>query len=79
MGRCRDCRDLLDANNGEVLYRHNLGGPIAGGIVSYASGSKQYVAAVSGFVGGYYHQMAPDPPNPARPADEEGPRRNDDP
>jgi hypothetical protein len=27
--------------------------------VSYASGGKQYVAAASGFVGGYYNQMAP--------------------
>ena len=50
----------LDADNGNVLYRHNLGGPIAGGIVSYAVGGKQYVAAVSGFVGGYYNQMAPE-------------------
>jgi alcohol dehydrogenase (cytochrome c) len=51
---------VLDANNGKVIYRHNLGGPIAGRIVSYASGGKQYVAAVSGFVGGYYNQMAPE-------------------
>ena len=29
-------------------------------MVSYASGGKQYVAAASGFVGGYYNQMAPD-------------------
>jgi alcohol dehydrogenase (cytochrome c) len=29
-------------------------------MVSYASGGKQYVAAVSGFVGGYYNQMAPE-------------------
>ncbi len=50
----------FDANNGKVLHRHNVGGPIAGGIVSYASGGKQYVAVVSGFVGGYYAQMAPD-------------------
>jgi alcohol dehydrogenase (cytochrome c) len=28
-------------------------------VVSYAAGGKQYVAAVSGFVGGYYNQMAP--------------------
>jgi glucose dehydrogenase len=51
---------VFDANDGKVLYRHNVGGPIAGGIVSYASGGKQYVAAVSGFVGGYYNQMAPE-------------------
>ena len=31
-----------------------------GGLVSYAVGGKQYVAVVSGYVGGYYHQMAPE-------------------
>ena len=31
-----------------------------GGMVSYALGGKQYVALVSGFVGGYYNQMAPE-------------------
>ena len=54
--------DLLvfDANDGKVLYRHNVGGSIAGCMVSYALGRKQYVAVVSGFVGGYYNQMAPE-------------------
>jgi alcohol dehydrogenase (cytochrome c) len=51
---------VFDANDGTVLYRRNVGDPIAGGMVSYASGGKQYVAVVSGFVGGYYHQMAPE-------------------
>jgi alcohol dehydrogenase (cytochrome c) len=51
---------VFDANDGKVVYRRNVGGPIAGGMVSYASGGKQYVAVVSGFVGGYYHQMAPE-------------------
>ena len=51
---------VFDARDGNVLYRHNVGGPIAGGMVSYASGGKQYIAAVSGFVGGYYNQMAPE-------------------
>jgi alcohol dehydrogenase (cytochrome c) len=51
---------VFDASDGKVLYRHNVGGPIAGGMVSYASGRKQYVALVSGFVGGYYNQMAPE-------------------
>jgi alcohol dehydrogenase (cytochrome c) len=51
---------VFDTKDGKVLYRHNVGGPIAGGMVSYASGGKQYVAAVSGFVGGYYNQMAPE-------------------
>jgi len=51
---------VFDANDGKVLYRHNIGGPIVGGMVSYALGGKQYVAVVSGFVGGYYNQMAPE-------------------
>jgi hypothetical protein len=48
---------VFDANDGKVLYGHNVGGPIAGGMVSYASGGKQHVAAVSGFAGGYYNQI----------------------
>ena len=39
---------------------HNVGGPIAGGMVSYASGGNQYVAVVSGFVGGHYNRMTPE-------------------
>ncbi len=38
----------LDARSGDVLYRFNTGGPIGGGIVTYAVGGKQYVAAASG-------------------------------
>ena len=51
---------VFDAQDGKILYRHNVGGPAAGGLVSYAVGGKQYVAVVSGYVGGYYHQMAPE-------------------
>jgi len=51
---------VFDGNDGKILHRHNVGGPIAGGLVSYASGGKQYVAVVSGFVGGFYNQMAPE-------------------
>jgi len=50
---------VFDANDGKVLYTHNVGGPIAGGMVSYAAGGKQYVAVVSGFIGGYYNDFAP--------------------
>ena len=50
----------FDAKDGKILFKHNLGGPAAGGLVSYASGDRQYVAVVSGFVGGYYNQMAPE-------------------
>ncbi|ACB94613.1 pyrroloquinoline quinone-dependent dehydrogenase [Beijerinckia indica] len=50
----------FDAKDGKIVFKHSLGGPAAGGVVSYASGAKQYVAVVSGFVGGYYNQMAPE-------------------
>ncbi len=39
---------VLDAHSGDVLYRFNTGGPLGGGIVTYALDGKQYVAAVSG-------------------------------
>jgi hypothetical protein len=54
---CGSTGNFLVLDDGKVLCSHNVGGPIAGGIVSYASGGKQYVAAVSGFVGGYYNQI----------------------
>ncbi len=38
----------LDARSGKALYRFNTGGPIGGGVVSYALGGKQYVAVASG-------------------------------
>ena len=50
----------LDARDGKVVFKHPLDGPAAGGLVSYASRDRQYVAVVSGFVGGYYNQMAPE-------------------
>ena len=43
---------VLDARNGKELYRFNTGGPIAGGIVTYQQGGKQYVAVASGNSGG---------------------------
>lgn len=49
----------FDATDGKLLFKHDLGGPAAGGVVSYAVDGKQYVGVVSGFVGGYYHQLAP--------------------
>jgi alcohol dehydrogenase (cytochrome c) len=49
----------FDAKKGNVLFKSNLGGPAASGLVSYAAGGKQYVGVVSGVVGGYYHQFAP--------------------
>ena len=38
----------LDAHNGNVLYKFNTGGAIAGGIVTYEIGGKQYLATTSG-------------------------------
>jgi len=49
----------LDATNGKVLYRFNTGGEVAGGIVTYAVGGKQYVAAVSGYVSAFFKGSGP--------------------
>ena len=38
----------LDARSGEVLYRFNTGGPMGGGVVTYAAGGRQYAAVASG-------------------------------
>jgi PQQ-dependent dehydrogenase (methanol/ethanol family) len=38
----------LDARTGHELYRFNTGGPMGGGIVTYAVGGRQYIAATSG-------------------------------
>lgn len=47
----------LDASTGEVLYRFNTGGPVAGGVISYAVNGKQYVAAISGFVSPFFQHI----------------------
>jgi alcohol dehydrogenase (cytochrome c) len=38
----------FDKSNGKVLFTGNLGGAIAGGIVTYMVGGKQYVASTAG-------------------------------
>ncbi|MGC2634852.1 MAG: PQQ-binding-like beta-propeller repeat protein [Candidatus Cybelea sp.] len=38
----------LDATTGDVLYRYDTKGAMAGGIVTYRAGGKQYVAGASG-------------------------------
>ena len=43
---------MLDARSGKELSRFNTGGPIAGGIVTYQQGGKQYVAVASDNSGG---------------------------
>jgi alcohol dehydrogenase (cytochrome c) len=38
----------LDGRDGKVLYRFNTGGPINGGVITYAVNGRQYVAVMSG-------------------------------
>jgi PQQ-dependent dehydrogenase (methanol/ethanol family) len=43
---------VLDSRSGKELYRFNTGGPIAGGVVTWEQGGRQYVAVASGHSGG---------------------------
>lgn len=43
---------VLDARTGKTLYAFDTGGPIAGGVITYERGGKQYVAVASGNSGG---------------------------
>jgi alcohol dehydrogenase (cytochrome c) len=45
---------VLDARDGTVLYRFNTGGAMNGGVVTYQTGGKQYVAATSGNATGFW-------------------------
>lgn len=45
---------VLDARDGKVLYRFNVGGPLNGGIISYAINGRQYVAVNSGNATGFW-------------------------
>jgi len=38
----------LDARDGRVLWTHDTGGAIGGGVISYVAGGKQRVAVASG-------------------------------
>jgi alcohol dehydrogenase (cytochrome c) len=39
---------VLDGRDGRVLYRHDTGGAVNGGIVTYEIDGKQHVAVTSG-------------------------------
>lgn len=39
---------VFASDSGELLLKHNTGGAIAGGVVTYARGGRQYVAVTSG-------------------------------
>jgi len=45
---------VLDASNGNTLYKFNTGGTVGGGVVTYEIDSKQYVATTSGVVSGFF-------------------------
>jgi len=45
---------VLDASNGNTLYKFNTGGSVGGGVVTYEVGGKQYVATTSGVVSGFF-------------------------
>ena len=51
----------FDAEKGTVLYRFNTGGALAGGIVTYAVGGKQYVGVASG-KGSFFYGNVPGAP-----------------
>ncbi|HSS69664.1 MAG TPA: PQQ-binding-like beta-propeller repeat protein [Casimicrobiaceae bacterium] len=45
---------VIDASNGNTLYKFNTGGSVGGGVVTYEIGGKQYVATTSGVVSGFF-------------------------
>ena len=45
--------EAFDAQTGKILFTHNVGGPVGGGVVSYEAGGQQHIAVVSGYVGSY--------------------------
>jgi alcohol dehydrogenase (cytochrome c) len=49
----------FNAKTGGVLYTHNVGGPIGGGLITYTAGGKPRFAVVPGSVG-LYNTMAPE-------------------
>ena len=49
----------LDAGSGKVLFRHNTGGSVGGGIVSYGVGGNQYIAVASGRPSGFWVDQFP--------------------
>jgi len=52
----------FDARNGNVLYRFNTGGPIGGGVVTYSTGGRQYIAVASGSPSNFWTERNPGSP-----------------
>jgi alcohol dehydrogenase (cytochrome c) len=53
---------VFDARSGDVLYRFNTGGPVGGGIVTYAVEGKQYVAVATGSPSNFWVERSPGAP-----------------
>lgn len=53
---------VFDARSGDVLYRFNTGGPVGGGIVTYAAGGRQYIAVASGSPSNFWTDRNPGAP-----------------
>src|SRR6185503_3699125 len=52
----------FDARSGDALYRFNTGGPVGGGLVTYAAGGKQYIAVASGSPSNFWVERSPGAP-----------------
>jgi alcohol dehydrogenase (cytochrome c) len=49
----------IDTKSGKTLYTFNTGGSVGGGVLSYEIKGKQYVAALSGAVSGFFAGSGP--------------------
>jgi alcohol dehydrogenase (cytochrome c) len=49
----------VDAKSGKTLYTFDTGGSVGGGVISYEVNGKQYVAALSGAVSGFFGGSGP--------------------
>jgi alcohol dehydrogenase (cytochrome c) len=49
----------VDAKSGKTLYTFDTGGSVGGGVISYEINGKQYVAALSGAVSGFFGGSGP--------------------
>ncbi len=48
---------VVDASQGDVLYRFNTGGPVTAGVITYAANGKQYVGVASGATAGFWRSV----------------------
>jgi alcohol dehydrogenase (cytochrome c) len=53
---------VFDARSGVELYRFNTGGPMGGGVITYAAGGRQYIAVASGSPSNFWTESNPGSP-----------------